>query len=261
MTTIDFHVHFSGGKHFYRTPSDAEAYIAEMRQNRIEKSVLLPLDGFYEDWAADNERIARTVRLRPDRFAGLGTAHPLRLDDAVAEMNRCVGELGLIGMKFHPWLQAFSPLDGHMLELADEANRLKTMFFFHDGTPPYTEPFQIAEIARRNPDLIVVMGHTGLNDLWRESLLAAQKYDNIWLCFCACPFWGMRETVRAMNGERIVWGSDYPLANVRDTRERIRQVEHLPFPERIKEQILHGNARQLLAYLESRKRAEGEGMD
>ncbi|MDF2668115.1 MAG: amidohydrolase 2 [Paenibacillus sp.] len=256
---IDFHVHFSGGKYFHRTPSDPLNYLAEMDRNQIETSLLLPLDGFFADLEEDNERIIQVVQQYPERFAGLGTVSPRRTEEAVREMDRCITEPGMIGMKFHPWLQAFSPLESCFLDLAEEANARKTLFFFHDGTPPYTEPLQIAEIARRNPDLTVVMGHTGLNDLWRESLLAAQRYDNVWLCFCGCPHWGMREVTTKMGGERIVWGSDYPLANWRDTRERIQQIEHLPFSDSTKEKILYGNARQLLDRFHSSVRSKGEG--
>jgi uncharacterized protein len=95
-------------------------------------------------------------------------------------------------------------LEASFTELAEAANALKTMFFFHDGTPPYTEPLQIAEIARNNPGLTVVMGHSGLNDLWRESMQAAQKYENIWLCFSACPYWGMLEIIRNVDNDRIM---------------------------------------------------------
>jgi predicted TIM-barrel fold metal-dependent hydrolase len=224
--------------------------IEDMNANGIEKSLLLPMDGLFADCQEDNNVISDIVQQHPDRFAGLGTVNPRFVDEARKEMKRCIQEKNMYGLKFHPWLQAFSPLDPCFLPLAEEANSLKTMFFFHDGTPPYTEPFQIAEIARQFPDLTVVMGHAGLNDLWRESMLAAKKYDNIWLCFCGCPFWGMQEISKKMDGERLLWGSDYPLAQVRDTRDRIRQVEELSVSDEIKEKILYRNANLLLKSLD-----------
>ncbi len=248
---IDFHTHYNGGNYFFKSaPSVTSTFLAEMDLNHIEKSLLLPLDGFFSDCREDNELVASVVDEHPDRFAGLGTVNPRRTDEAISELKRCILETNPIGMKFHPWLQAFSPLEECFLPVAEEANALKTMFFFHDGTPPYSEPFQIAELARRYPDLTVVMGHTGLNDFWRESMLAAQRYDNVWLCFCGTPFWGMKEVTRQMNGERIVWGSDYPGATRRDVQERIQQVEHLPFSDEVKDKILFSNAQQLLDHFE-----------
>lgn len=254
---IDFHTHFSGGRYFYNEASRVETVLDDMDANRIEKSLLLPLDGFFSEWEADNDRIIRVVAEHPDRFAGVGTFSPRLVEPAVREMDRCLSK-GMVGIKFHPWLQAFSPLEDCFMEVAAEANSRKTLFFFHDGTPPYTEPFQIAEVARRNPDLTIVLGHSGLNDLWRESMLAALAYDNIWLCFCGCPHWGMTEIARRLGGERIVWGSDYPLAGRRDTKERIEQIEHLPIPDEWKERILYRNAAQLLARF--RNRTDGAGV-
>ncbi len=243
---VDFHTHYTGGKLFgtkYRSP---EAVIEQMKSNDIEINLLLPLDALVFQTINENDIISNWVSQYPDHFAGLGTLHPRLLEEATKEMVRCLSELRIIGFKFHPWLQAFSPLESAFMELAEEANRLKTMFFFHDGTPPYSEPFQIAEIAEKNPDLTVVMGHAGLNDLWRESLAAAKKYDNVWLCFSACPHWGMKEIVKEVDSERLLWGSDYPLANVMDTKNRIREVERLPISEQMKEKILYSNAKKLL---------------
>lgn len=252
MMVIDTHTHYTGGQVFATDIFEPIKVIADMDANRIKRNWLLPLDGLVFDPAAENRLIANVVQLYPDHFSGLGTVNPRQTKEAIKEMHICLDQTGMIGMKFHPWLQAFSPLEKSFMDLAAEAEQRRTMFFFHDGTPPYTEPLQIAEVAAKYPDLTVVMGHTGLNDFWRESLLAAQKYDNIWLCFCACPFWGMKETVQAMNGERIIWGSDYPLANQVDTLDRIRHVEYLPCSDNMKQRILHDNAIQLMHMLQDR---------
>ena len=245
---IDFHTHFNGG--VYAPKSDADYFISVMDRNKIEKSLLLPLDGFFSDFQKDNDLISSVVGKYPDRFAGLGTIDPRQGEAALREIDRCLDETNLIGFKFHSWLQAFGPLDVDFMRLAEEGNRRKALFFFHDGTPPYSEPFQLAEIAKRFPDLTVVLGHSGLPDLWRESLLSALKYDNIWLCFCGTPFWGMKEITKRMNGERIVWGSDYPAAKEQDIPERIKQVLYLPFSDSVKEKILYTNAQQLLKQYE-----------
>jgi aminocarboxymuconate-semialdehyde decarboxylase len=46
-----------------------------------------------------NDHIAGVVRDHPDRFAGLGTIPMQAPDLAVAELERCVGELGLAGIE------------------------------------------------------------------------------------------------------------------------------------------------------------------
>ncbi|MFK7693171.1 amidohydrolase family protein [Paenibacillus sp. HJGM_3] len=240
---IDFHTHIFGG--VYTEKTNPEDFLSMMDRNKIEKSLLLPLDGFFSDFQQDNDLVSDLVAQYPDRFAGLGTIDPRQGEKALREIDRCLDETNLIGFKFHSWLQAFGPLDAEFMRLAEEGNRRKALFFFHDGTPPYSEPFQLAEIAKRFPDLTVVLGHAGLPDLWRESLLAALKHDNIWLCFCGTPQWGMEEITKRMGGERIVWGSDYPAAKAQDVTERIKQIHYLPFSDSVKERILYSNAQQL----------------
>lgn len=253
---VDFHTHYTGGRflHKHQRPYDVRHVLNEMDTNGIEMNLLLPKDGFFVDCERDNDGIIQVVAQYPERFVGTGTVNPRFTDHAVSEMKRCLANEHMIGMKFHPWLQAFSPLDTSFMLLAEEANHYQTMFFFHDGTPPYTEPLQIAEVARRFPNLTVVLGHSGLHDLWREALAAAQRYDNIWLCFCCCPYWGMQKIAMEMAGERILWGSDYPMMTQRDVRDMIRQVEFLSVSDEIKEKILYGNAKSLIQSLRNKQR-------
>lgn len=258
---IDFHTHiFGGAGGLYTTePTNTEQFISMMDQNDIEKSVLLPFDGFFNDFQKDNDLLSRIVGQYPNRFTGLGTIDPRQGESALREIDRCLDETNLIGFKFHSWLQAFGPLDTDFLRLAEEGNRRKALFFFHDGTPPYSEPFQLAELARRFPDLTVVLGHSGLPDLWRESMLSALKYDNVWLCFCSTPFWGMKEIVKQMNGERIIWGSDYPAAKEQDVPVLIKQIQLLPFAEAVKNKILYDNAQLLLQRFAKNSLLKGAG--
>jgi hypothetical protein len=249
---IDFHSHYTQGRFLLEQPHDTLGVLRDMEANQIETSLLLPTDGFFTDPAPDNDFIMGLADRYPDRFVGTGTVNPRFPEQAVAEMKRCLAGRNMIGLKFHTWLQAFSPLQHFFIELAEEADRMKTMFFFHDGTPPYSEPLQIAEIARRFPNITVVLGHAGLNDLWRESLKAAETYDNIWLCFCCTPFWAMQEIAERMGGERIVWGSDYPMMTLRDTSSRIREVELLTVSDQVRENILYGNAKRLIGQLSNR---------
>ncbi len=242
----DMHTHFLGGK-MTQAVSNADIFLREMDENRIAVSLLLPNDGLYtgECVEGDNDLVARIVKEHPDRFVGMGVVYP-RDKGCIDEMKRCVEELGLIGIKLHPWLQAFSTLDSCYMRLAEAAAKLETVLFFHDGTPPYTESLAIAETARLFPEITVVLGHSGLNDLWHEALLAARRYPNVWLCTCGCPYLGIREIVQALDGERLMFGSDYPLADVRDTRDRIRRVELLPQDRQIIDKVLFGNAQKFI---------------
>ena len=71
----------------------------------------------------DNDRLAHITARGPDRFIPFGTVWPQMGRDAVAEVRRCIEDLGLKGLKFHPWLQGFStgdPVFGEICGLAGE---------------------------------------------------------------------------------------------------------------------------------------------
>ena len=55
---------------------------------------------------------------------------------------------------------------------------------FHDGTPCYSSPLQVAYLADRFPDLQVIPGHGGLMDLWGEAMATMNRYPDCHLCLC-----------------------------------------------------------------------------
>jgi aminocarboxymuconate-semialdehyde decarboxylase len=83
--------------------------LADMDRLGIDMQVLSPAPPQYYYWADAelartssrliNERIAETVAAHPDRFAGLGTLPMQAPELAVAELRRCVSELGLKGIE------------------------------------------------------------------------------------------------------------------------------------------------------------------
>jgi hypothetical protein len=53
---------------------------------------------------------------------------------AIKELERCVKELGLIGLKFQQALQAFYPNDRRFYPLYEKCVELKIPVSFHTGT-------------------------------------------------------------------------------------------------------------------------------
>ncbi len=113
--------------------------------------------------------------------------NPSTMDDAVAEVERCVQQLGLSGIKLHPWLQAFSVTHPGMKLIMDAASAFNVPVLFHDGTPPYATPRQIGWLAARHPKVTVILGHAGLADLWRDAADVARLCPNVWLQPTAAP--------------------------------------------------------------------------
>jgi predicted TIM-barrel fold metal-dependent hydrolase len=154
------------------------------------------------------------------------------------------------GVKLHPWVQGFSVHTPGLDAVCEAAASLGVPVLFHDGTPPYSAPLQIALLARRHPRTTIVLGHGGLHDLWREAAAAVDQAPNLHVCLCATPFYAMRELVVRCPVERVLYGTDgglLPEPRQRYVTLRIRQLERLGLDERQRRAILDENPRRLLA--------------
>ena len=103
---------FQGGDLFRRI--DRRAYDVDIRlracdEDGVDVQVLSTVPVMFSYWAEPqhaaevaaflNEDIAATVSSHPDRFVGLGTVPLQDTDLAIAELERCVNELGLAGVE------------------------------------------------------------------------------------------------------------------------------------------------------------------
>lgn len=227
---IDFHTHtpawntisWLGGATF-----GADEFVAFMDATGIDRAVVLSHDGLFNPTPAANDDLAAFVRKHPDRLAGFGTVTP-RDPDAVAETERMFGELGLTGMKLHPWLQGFSLHEPALDPICEVVQGAGGILLSHDGTPPYSTPSQLAALARRHPRLPVVLGHGGLHDLWREALAMIQETPNLYLCICGTPPYAARTILAQAPAHKVLFGTDAGLSDQASqdyAAARVREID------------------------------------
>jgi uncharacterized protein len=241
---IDFHVHQPA-----KAAYDAPAYVAVMDELGVDLSVVFTYEGLLRPSAAANDSLAAWVAAAPERLVAFATVDP-RDPGAAAEIERCVGELGMRGVKLHPWLQGFSAHEPGLGAVCEIAGRLRVPILFHDGTPPFSTPLQLAALARRHPGTAIVLGHGGLHDLWREAIEAVLTTPNVHLCMCGTPGYAMRAIVARCPLERLLFGTDAglrPEPRHRYAVLRVRQLGELGLDDDQRTAILETNPRRLLA--------------
>lgn len=227
---IDFHTHtpawntvsWLGGATF-----GVEEFVGFMDTSGIDRAVVLSHDGLFNPTPKANDELAAFVRAHPGRLAGFGTVTP-RDPDAVAETERMFGELGLKGMKLHPWLQGFSMHEPALDPICEVVAGAGGILLSHDGTPPYSTPSQIAALARRHPQLPVVLGHGGLHDLWREALAMTQETPNLYLCICGTPPYAARTILAEAPAHKVLFGTDAGLSDQASqdyAAARVREID------------------------------------
>jgi len=248
---IDCHLHWPGRKS--SKPADGPAgLLADMDGYGIDKAVLMPMAGIsrLDACREDNDRVARIAAKAPDRLFPLGTAWPGTERDGVEEVRRCLVDLNMNGLKFHPWLQGFSTADPFFAEMCALAGDLKAPVFFHDGTPCYCVSEQIAGLARRFPATTFVLGHSGLLWNWRSALEAARR-PNVWLCMCGPHMRAVEIFCRRVDTDRLIWGSDYT-GNAAAIAYRLELVQHARIDDATRQKMFGANAARLLRAHEDR---------
>jgi predicted TIM-barrel fold metal-dependent hydrolase len=204
--------------------------------------------GFYEDCAAHNEALLRRANEHPDRLIPFVTVDPKLGQAAVDELERCLANPRFRGIKFHPWLQAFasSMLRDTMMDILHVAAQRQVPILFHDGTPPYSTTYQVADLARWSPETIVVLGHAGSADYVSPAAQLIRELPNLYGCFCG-PRPGDLEHLVALGGaEKIIFGSDFGAAGWRLLPERIDNVKQANLTPEELDLILYGNSARLL---------------
>jgi predicted TIM-barrel fold metal-dependent hydrolase len=245
---IDFHVHQPPARPDGTAPYGPLEYADFASQLGIELSAVFTFDGLRHPGQAANDSLAAFAAAGPERYVAFATVSPTD-PHAADEIVRCVREHGMRGVKLHPWVQGFSAHTPGLDPICAVAAELGVPVLFHDGTPPFSAPLQLATLARRHPRTTIVLGHGGLHDLWREAAVAVESAPNVHVCLCATPPYAMRALIARLPLERVLFGTDGGLAA--EPRQqyvalRVRQLDGLRLTERQRQAILADNPRRLL---------------
>jgi hypothetical protein len=277
IRAVDLHVHLplkewlDGSMGPYREPAaryfrskvqekSADELAVEFAQEQI-FGILLAWDAqtATQRPPLSNDFVAAIVKRHPKRFAFFASVDPWK-DNAVADLERAVGELGAIGAKFHPSLQDFYPSDERFFPLWQKASELGIPCLFHTGTSGIgagepggqgikldpARPIHLDVVAARFPTLPIIAAHFGWP--WHLELIAmALHKSNIYIELSGwSPRYYPPELVREIGGrlqDRTLFGSDYPFIAPARVLEELDALQLKP---EAKVKILRENAARLL---------------
>ena len=257
MRIWDLHCHLTGLPGL--TPEERAAHLVRFADRMgIERMcVYMGLrflaDPTPEQLVQQNGEVLRAVAAFPDRLFGFVYASARHIDTSLAELERCVADGPMVGVKL--WI-AGRCKDPAIDPLISRAAELKALIFQHTwrkttgNEPGESTPEDIVALSRRFPDLPLVCGHTGGN--WRLGLQAIQDRKNLYADLAGSdPTAGFTEAaVAKLGAERVIYGSDAP---GRSFASQLAKVHGAELPEAVKEQIFYANLQRLLTPILTRK--------
>jgi predicted TIM-barrel fold metal-dependent hydrolase len=218
-----------------------EVFLKIMDSLKIDKAVVTTTKPWGDP--KDNDDIAKIANRFPDRFIAVPWINPLR-ENALDDFKRYVKDYGMKGLKLHP------PANGYYVHMPfvhpfiEFAVKSKVPVMIHSGTPPNSEPWQIAVLADTFPDAKIVMIHMGLSEMYaRDAQDVAIKYDNVWLETSGMHIGHVNGAIKRVGAEKVIFGSDTPWSM---TEFELLKIKLLHLPKKDEELVLGKNIAELI---------------
>jgi uncharacterized protein len=195
-----------------------------------------------------NDEVMEAVKHSNGRALGYAFMDPYYADDCLEELNRCVRDGPMVGLKFEfdtPAL-ANSPVLDPIIECAGE---LKAVVLHHTYIKTTgnmlgeSTPVELAELARRHPSTTIICGHTGAT--WELGIPPLRRLKNVYADLCGSdPTSGFTEmAVRELGADRVMYGSDI---GGRGFASQLAKVMGAKIPLSARPLIMGGNLRRVL---------------
>jgi predicted TIM-barrel fold metal-dependent hydrolase len=244
---FDCHTHW-GMAFQQRDGLNPQPWLSLLDRYHVDRAFVLPHLALVDSGRIqeDHNDMAAVCRASNGRMIPFCTANSNFRDEALAELQRCLDQLGFRGLKFHPWMQGQSPSAPAMDDIAELAGHYNAPILFHDGTPPFSMPSQIALLAMRHPKTQFILGHCGLLEHWREAIAALNAAPNLWGCLCGPHPAALRQLVQKCDTARLLWGSDYGFSLSDAIGYRLNMLDVLDLTDPQRQAILEANPAGLL---------------
>lgn len=199
-----------------------------------------------EKMRQENDEVLRALSHFPGRALGFAYLNPKHTQASLDELNRCVRDGLMVGVKLWVAQHCNTPELDPIIERATE---LKAIVFQHtwlkitDNLPGESTPMELAELAARHPQATLICGHSGGD--WEIGLRAIRSQKNVFADLGGGdPTSGFTEmAVHELGAERVLYGSD---VGGRSFASQLAKVFGADVPESAKRLILGENLKRLL---------------
>jgi predicted TIM-barrel fold metal-dependent hydrolase len=199
-----------------------------------------------------NAYIYQAMKEHPDRILGFGWADPhLGVQKARDTVKQCIYEYGFYGVKLNGAQNSFYIDDPALsIPVIEEIASTGKLLAFHVGAdaPHHTHPFRVGKIARRFPQmqiLMVHMGGSGKPDLSDAAMEMAEEHPNLTLIGSDVRAIAVLKAIKRLGSTRVCFGSDTPFALMHVELAKYHALLDGEISEEEKHDVMAGNIARL----------------
>jgi hypothetical protein len=202
-----------------------------------------------EQFRRSNDDVLAILKEWSSRAFGFVYLNPQHLRESLDELERCVANGPMIGIKLWVGMHCNAPQLDPIVRRAAELNALILQHTWikqrgKGNLPGESTPMDLAELSARHPGVPIVCGHTGGGD-WALGIRAIRTRPELYADLGGGdPVYGQVEmAVRELGAQRVLYGSD---VNGRSFGSQIGKVLGADVSPADKKLILRENLRGLL---------------
>jgi len=220
VPTVDFEAYLNH-EHAGGQPFDVATLLAMEDEAGIEVAVVMPAN--YQAGTRtvnpqpDNQRVADAIRGNR-RCIGCATINPTLGDENTARQLAIMRDNGFGGAKLMAVLHHYNIDDATVDPVMEALRESGLVASIHSGSDS-VHPNRIEKVARRFPEVPIIMDHMGYPDATADAIRVAEECPNVYLGTTILRFFkppeqanptAVAEAVRRVGAERVVWGSNLP---------------------------------------------------
>ena len=206
---INIHAHIGVSRVFDHEFTEEEL-VNGMDKYGVDVSIVQPLIG-PDNYKKYHDDIYEVSVRHPKRILGMLAFSPhIDRDEYFKEVERCVKELGFVGLKLHPLEMAVNPLsvDGRVAFEAATAFNIPIMVHTGMGVP-FASPTRLLSRAREFPHLPIIMAHAGFIIYTQDAISVGEVCQNIYLEPSWCSGQLIGQMINKLGPDRVMMGSDW----------------------------------------------------
>lgn len=205
MLKIDAHSHVGEGAAVW----SGNQVVEQMDTIGIDKTIIFPFtEGYF-----DNLQIPKYVQENPERLIPFCAVNPWNTNTVLDELERCF-QSGFKGLKLHPTLCGFNLSNKQLVNpLFEIVEHYNGVVIVHGSADLYNCPLEFDRMAKRFPNVPLIMAHCGFFWQWKLAAEVAVENDNLYLESSRVPLFEIKKILESVGATKMMWGTDGPFCD------------------------------------------------